>query len=63
MFEAIAEVCNLYSPQECWNYFKAAGYDGVDAATFRHRNVPSWGRHSLVLERTHQYGTSYHHRP
>ncbi len=26
MFEAIAEVCNLYSPQECWNYFKAAGY-------------------------------------
>ena len=26
MFEAIAEVCDLYSPQECWNYFKAAGY-------------------------------------
>ena len=26
MFEAIAEICNLYSPQECWNYFKAAGY-------------------------------------
>ena len=20
MFEAIAEICNLYSPQECWNY-------------------------------------------
>lgn len=26
MFNAIAQVCNLYSPQECWNYFKAAGY-------------------------------------
>ena len=26
MFEAIAQVCDLYSPQECWNYFKAAGY-------------------------------------
>jgi len=26
MFEAIAEVCDLYSSQECWNYFKAAGY-------------------------------------
>ena len=26
MFDAIAEICDLYSPQECWNYFKAAGY-------------------------------------
>jgi transposase len=26
MSDAIAEVCNLYSPQKCWNYFKAAGY-------------------------------------
>jgi transposase len=26
MFEAIAEVCDLYSPGECWNYSKAAGY-------------------------------------
>jgi len=26
MFEAIAQVCDLYSPLECWNYFKAAGY-------------------------------------
>ncbi len=26
MFEAIAQVCDLYSPQECWNYFKAARY-------------------------------------
>ncbi len=32
MFKAIAEVCDLYSPQECWNYFKAAGYvSSVDA--------------------------------
>ena len=26
MFNAIGEICDLYSPQECWNYFKAAGY-------------------------------------
>lgn len=26
VFKAIGDVCNLYSPNECWNYFKAAGY-------------------------------------
>ena len=26
MFNAIAEICDLYSQNECWNYFKAAGY-------------------------------------
>ena len=26
MFDAIAEVCDLYTPSECWNYFNAAGY-------------------------------------
>ncbi len=26
MFDAIAQVCDLYTPQECWNYVKAAGY-------------------------------------
>jgi len=26
MFNALAEICDLYSPDECWNYFKAAGY-------------------------------------
>ncbi len=26
VFEAIGEICNLYDPKECWNYFKAAGY-------------------------------------
>lgn len=26
MFEAIGEICNLFSPQECWNYFETAGY-------------------------------------
>lgn len=26
MFQTIAEVCELYSSQECWNYCKAAGY-------------------------------------
>ncbi len=26
MFDAIADVCDLYSQTECWNYLKAAGY-------------------------------------
>ncbi len=26
MFDAIAEVCDLFTPQECWNYLAAAGY-------------------------------------
>lgn len=26
MFNAIAEICDLYSLNECWNYFTAAGY-------------------------------------
>ena len=26
MFKALAEICDLFSPEECWNYFKAAGY-------------------------------------
>ena len=26
MFNALAEICDLYSPNECWNYFTAAGY-------------------------------------
>lgn len=26
MFQAIAQICDLYSPQECWNYFRAARY-------------------------------------
>lgn len=26
MFNAIAENYDLYSPEECWNYFTAAGY-------------------------------------
>lgn len=26
VFEAIGEICDLYDPKECWNYFKAAGY-------------------------------------
>lgn len=26
MFQALTEICDLYTPQECWNYFKAAGY-------------------------------------
>jgi len=26
MFKAIAEIRDLYSPEECWNYFTADGY-------------------------------------
>lgn len=26
MLHALSEICALFSPQECWNYFKAAGY-------------------------------------
>ena len=26
LFHALTEICNLFSPEECWNYFKAAGY-------------------------------------
>jgi len=26
MFQALTEICDLYTPDECWNYFKAAGY-------------------------------------
>ena len=29
LIEAIGDICNLYDPTECWNYFKAAGY-GAD---------------------------------
>lgn len=25
VFNAIGRICTLYDPQECWNYFKAAG--------------------------------------
>lgn len=24
--DAIGDICKLYSPQECWNYFREAGY-------------------------------------
>ena len=26
LIDAIGDICNLYQPEECWNYFKAAGY-------------------------------------
>lgn len=26
VFNALGEICDLYEPTECWNYFKAAGY-------------------------------------
>jgi hypothetical protein len=26
MFSALPEICDLFSPDECWNYFKAARY-------------------------------------
>ena len=26
LWKAIDNICNLFSPAECWNYLKAAGY-------------------------------------
>jgi transposase len=26
LWRAVGDICRLYSPQECWNYLKAAGY-------------------------------------
>jgi transposase len=26
LWQAIGEICDLFTPQECWNYLKAAGY-------------------------------------
>ena len=26
LIDAIGDICGLYQPEECWNYFKAAGY-------------------------------------
>ena len=26
VFQALSEICHLYTPQECWNYFCEAGY-------------------------------------
>jgi hypothetical protein len=26
MFDALAEVCSLFTPDECWNFFCEAGY-------------------------------------
>ena len=26
LWQAVGQICDLYDPQECWNYFKAAGY-------------------------------------
>lgn len=26
LFKSLGEICDLYTPNECWNYFKAAGY-------------------------------------
>ena len=26
LWQAVGEICDLFEPQECWNFFKAAGY-------------------------------------
>lgn len=26
LIEAIGEICDLFTPEECWNFFKASGY-------------------------------------
>ena len=27
LFQNLSEICGLYTPEECWNYFCQAGYD------------------------------------
>ncbi len=27
LFDALGEVCDLFTPEECWNYFCKSGYD------------------------------------
>jgi len=29
LLQLIGKICNLFEPQECWNYLKAAGYASV----------------------------------
>ena len=29
LWRAVGEICDLFTPQECWNYLKAAGYASV----------------------------------
>nr|WP_245435779.1 IS630 family transposase [Microvirga calopogonii] len=29
LWRALGDICNLFEPQECWNYLKAAGYASV----------------------------------
>ena len=26
LWRAIGNICDLFSPQQCWNFYKAAGY-------------------------------------
>jgi hypothetical protein len=26
LLNAIGEICGFFDPEECWNYFRAAGY-------------------------------------
>jgi transposase len=26
LWQSVGDICGLYDPNECWNYFKAAGY-------------------------------------
>ena len=27
LIRAVGDICDLFTEDECWNYFKAAGYD------------------------------------
>jgi transposase len=29
LWRALGDICDLFEPQECWNYLKAAGYASV----------------------------------
>ncbi|MBM6584358.1 hypothetical protein ILT44_29620, partial [Microvirga sp. BT689] len=29
LWRALGDICNLFEPQECWNFLRAAGYASV----------------------------------
>jgi hypothetical protein len=29
LWRAIGDICDLFEPQDCWNYLRAAGYASV----------------------------------
>ena len=57
LWRAIGDICDLFEPQECWNYLKAAGYASVDGSVLvlsfwrvrRDDEMPRAGGHPPVV--------------